>query len=204
MHLISVFRADMFTGISVALSVLTLVITYIALQWNDRSLVYVQSPLDNQYYRVIPKLDQKQASIMLSVIRSKIHLMYKHLLTHKQNYPQFVPYINQFCQKYPQFVWIENKPNNRYVSYTLNKGEQIVICLRSANNQTLHHLNVVMYVVLHELAHVACPEKNHTPLFVQIFVFFIKIAIMLNIYQHHRYDLSPVLYCGLTINENLF
>ena len=60
-----------------------------------------------------------------------------------------------------------------------------------------------MYVTLHEMAHVACPEFGHTPLFKNIFLFFTQVAIDLNLYRKIPFDEDPREYCGLTISDSI-
>ena len=64
-------------------------------------------------------------------------------------------------------------------------------------------MNTIMYVVIHELAHVACPEYGHTPLFKKIFIFLLKQSEKINIYKSIDYRINPQDYCGMTINEFL-
>ena len=52
-------------------------------------------------------------------------------------------------------------------SYTLNK-EKIFLCLKD-NNNNYYSLNMLIYVSLHEIAHVLCKSHGHTPEFYNIF-----------------------------------
>ena len=94
-------------------------------------------------------------------------------------------------------------PDKNYTSFNENKGQRIVLCLRDVKTLQLHNSNLVMYVALHELAHMACPEYGHTPLFVEIFKYILITAIELNIYQKQDFQSSPQTYCGITIREKL-
>jgi hypothetical protein len=60
-----------------------------------------------------------------------------------------------------------------------------------------------MYVALHEISHVACPEVGHTELFKKIFHFITKIAINMGIYKKIDFAKNPVEYCGLTVSESI-
>jgi predicted metal-dependent hydrolase len=147
--------------------------------------------------------DKEDASYMLSVIQKRILLMRDYLMKNIEKYKEYAPYIKQFGNKIKNMVLVENSYNGKYTSYTVNKGDEIALCLRSRKTGKLHDINLIMYVVLHELAHVACPEIDHTDLFKKIFVFFIKIAVKLKIYRNVNYQINPHEYCGLLINENL-
>ena len=91
---------------------------------------------------------------------------------------------------------------SNYTSYSVNKGEELVFCLKSKKKQNKYHnINLLMYVALHELAHVACPELHHTPLFKRIFAFFCKIAIKLKLWIYEDYEKNPKEYCGMNITS---
>jgi hypothetical protein len=144
----------------------------------------------------------KDATNLLDIIHRNIMMIRDHLEKHMDDYPEYKKYLKFFCEKIKDIVIYENPPNGKYTSYTVNKGDEIAICLRSKKGK-LHDLNLVMYVVLHELAHVVCPEVDHTELFKELFVFLLKIAIKLDIYKEVDYQINPHEYCGLTISENL-
>ena len=60
-----------------------------------------------------------------------------------------------------------------------------------------------MYVTLHEIAHIACPEYGHTPLFNKIFAFFTETASDIGLYKKISFETSPREYCGLTISNSI-
>ena len=62
-------------------------------------------------------------------------------------------------------MWIKDQYET---SKKINKGEEIVFCLRSIPDNKLHNINELMYVAIHEIAHVGCPEIGHTSLFKKI------------------------------------
>lgn len=165
--------------------------------------IYCKSNLDQKEY-LVQNLDNKEeASYILSIVKDKINQLRIYLKDNIAKYPDFAPYINQFIEKSANLVLYENPPSGKYTSYTVNKGEEIALCLRSKNSGKLHDLNLIMYVTIHELAHVACPEVDHTPLFKKIFIFLLNVAVDINIYTKDNYHKNPQEYCGLTINENL-
>ena len=66
-------------------------------------------------------------------------------------------------------------------SYTINK-EDIFLCLKDENNKYYDN-NMLIYVLLHEVAHSICPEIGHTDLFKQIFNALLDKAIEMKIYD---------------------
>ena len=84
-------------------------------------------------------------------------------------------------------------------SYSVNKGEEIVFCLRNKKTNDFYNINMIMYVAIHELAHLACPEIGHTELFREIFNYFLKCGEEINIYNKDEYNNLPREYCGMTL-----
>jgi Zn-dependent peptidase ImmA (M78 family) len=52
-------------------------------------------------------------------------------------------------------------------SYTINK-KIIHLCTKDPRNGKTYDKNTLMFVVLHELAHVLCPDVGHTDTFSRI------------------------------------
>lgn len=167
-------------------------------------VTYVKSSLNNREYLVQNLENKDEATYMLSVIHDRIIILRDYLKKNRSKYPEFKPYIDQFCRRINKLQLKESSPNGEYTSYTVNKGDAMMLCLRSKDDQQeLHDLNLIMYVVIHELAHIACPEEHHTALFKKIFIFLLERAIEVKIYEYVNYSIDPHEYCGLTIDENL-
>lgn len=66
-------------------------------------------------------------------------------------------------------------------SYTINK-KKIYMCLRDEKGE-YYHDNMLVFVVLHELAHVLCDEIGHTEKFHSIFQQLLKEAEEQKIYD---------------------
>lgn len=77
-------------------------------------------------------------------------------------------------------------------SYTLNK-QKVYLCLKDEDDK-YYPMNMLMYVAIHELAHVLCDEIGHTAKFQRIFAQLLSQASELGIYDPS----VPVLrnYCG--------
>lgn len=166
---------------------------------------YVQSDIDNRKYLVRSLPDKKQAANLLARIRTNIMDLTKHLEKHKDTkYKKYKPYIEQLAERIITTKINESRGNEVYTSYSVNKGEQIVFCLRSKTFvNKLHDLNLMMYVALHEIAHVACPEYDHTPLFKDIFAFITNVSVELDFYQKIDFPMDHKEYCGIMITESI-
>jgi hypothetical protein len=183
----------------------------------SRDMTYTVSDIDNHRYMVRNRKDKKTAANFLAKLRSNIYLITNYVYNNLNNsvigktprYIQFKPYILQLHTKIKNVVVKESAENTVYTSYTVNKGEQIIFCIRSKNisnlvaENNIHDFNLVMYVMLHEISHVACPEYDHTPLFKMIFKFLCEEAVELGIYKKIDFRQEPKEYCGMRIDDSI-
>ena len=99
---------------------------------------------------------------------------------------------------------MQTLPTSEHTAYSENKGEKLAFCLNSGKNNSnkLIDENTLMFVALHELAHIATFEVGHTPTYWQNFKFIIENAVQADIYIPVDYKKKPVGYCGMTITDN--
>lgn len=99
----------------------------------------------------------------------------------------------------------ETTPDAKYTSYSVNKGEKIVMCIRNkkTTNQDIINLNTLMFVALHETAHLMTKSVGHHPEFWDNFRILINIAVdpKVNVYKEVDFNIYPEPYCGMTINS---
>lgn len=72
-------------------------------------------------------------------------------------------------------------------SYTINK-KKVYLCLKDENGE-YYNDNMLIFVVLHEMAHVLCDEIGHTAKFQQIFQQLLDEAAVKKIYDP---EIQPV------------
>lgn len=177
---------------------------YTLLRINKSNGSYVRSSLNGKEYYVRDYDNKEEAAYMLSVVDERLMILKRHLLSNINSYDKYRPYIMKFCEKIDNLFIYENSLEDEMTSYTVNKGDETVICLRSKNQfGKLHDINLITYVALHEVSHIACPEIDHTDLFKEIFKFFIDVSSKIGIYKKVDYQLDPTEYCGLVIHDKL-
>jgi hypothetical protein len=97
----------------------------------------------------------------------------------------------------------ENDIKAESTSYSENKGELIVVCLRDKRPPYVFvEENTVMFVILHELAHLMTTTIGHTPEFWTNFRIILHDAITAGIYTPVNYSKEPTAYCGMTITDS--
>lgn len=180
-------------------------VIYLYFKFFNSDMIYVKSNIDNKYYLVNKNNTSQYASDMLAQINLNMNTLVNYLYTNKNQYSEYIEYIDRLHDKITNVVILENKMNNNYTSYSVNKGEQLIFCLRSKdNNYQLHDINLLMYVVIHEMAHIGCPiYDNHGTLFKKIFAFLTDTAISLNIYKKIDFKKYSVEYCGMKIQNSI-
>jgi hypothetical protein len=94
-------------------------------------------------------------------------------------------------------------PKKNQTSYSINKGEKIVICIRTRDkNDNIVDFNTIMFVSLHELAHVCTISIGHKTEFWDNFKWILANAIRYKIYKHVDYSAHPEPYCNIKITNN--
>ena len=96
----------------------------------------------------------------------------------------------------------ENIPGSTYVAYSLNKGEELSICIREKDTEKFIDNNIIIFVAIHELAHIMTEELGHTDTFWKNMSFLLKRASSLGIYKIVDYSKYPVTYCGMKMDSS--
>lgn len=88
------------------------------------------------------------------------------------------------------------------IAYSMNKRE-IHVCLRNPKTGTIESENTAMYVLLHEIAHVATDVYGHPPLFWTNFRWLLEVAESLGLYVYEDFDAVQTTFCGHTLGNNV-
>ena len=110
-------------------------------------------------------------------------------------------YIKQLKESFnPEYI-TENIPGSIYVAYSVNKGEELSLCIRDKGSEEFIDNNTIIFVAIHELSHIMTPETGHTSLFWDNMKYLLEQASSHGIYMPQDYSQSPVEYCGMDINS---
>lgn len=163
------------------------------------------SSLDGKKYYVHSKHEHMQrAADVFADIDNKINVFLTYLNDKYKNSTNSkrkeVAYL--MITRYHTDSLRENSPLNaeRDTSYTINKGDVIAVCIRSGINYGIHDPATIMFVVLHELTHLAIKAYDHPDEFWQVFKFVLEEAELCGIYKNINFTKYPVEYCGININ----
>jgi hypothetical protein len=165
------------------------------------NLKETRSRRDGRLYDVQDLPDKQEACDNLSEVRENLdNLMKKY---REDPATAADPRIKVLLDRYNPDNMCENDIHADSTSYSENKGQKVVVCLRDkAPPYKLVDVNTVMFVVLHEMAHLATTSIGHTPEFWTNFRRILQDAVGLGIYKPVNYDRSPVDYCGMKITSS--
>ncbi len=183
--------------------VIFVIIFYIIFILNDSSLVKVET--NGNIIMVREGIDKYESAMLLEKLINRMYKLRDYLIYNINNFPEYSEYISLMNENFNtrRTKIYEAGHNTDYTSYSVNKGEEIVFCLRCKKTNSLHNINLLTYVAVHEMAHTACPETGHTPLFNKIFKFMLEQAVILKLYIYENYSEHPVEYCGMRLYTNI-
>jgi hypothetical protein len=166
---------------------------------NDKNATAVRSKVDNQTYRVQQHLnDPQRAADLIAVLNGNVMDFIKRLENEHGNDKRVVRLRKLY---HPKNV-MEGAPNNKEnsTSYSISKGEKIVFCVRSGKNpEQFHNTNLMMFVVIHELAHLASVSYGHNGEFMDNFKWLLNEAMKHKLYNRIDFYSQNTEYCGMTI-----
>lgn len=169
---------------------------------NQFPLVNITSSVDGRTYKVRDMADKQEAADLMARVRMKIVKLYTYVTEKFPNKPQIKQWLQNFTPDPNRFE--EATPDAEHTSYSVNKGEKVHLCLRQreGNNETLVSENIMVFVSLHEMAHVITPTLGHGPDFWNNFAWLLKQAEEIHIYSYQDFKAHPVAYCGLNITDS--
>jgi predicted metal-dependent hydrolase len=174
---------------------------YALTQKGPGNLVECTSTLDGRSYRVQDLPDKQDAANRLSQVRTGLDK-----ILHEYRQPEY--FHDEPTQLLVQRLKIdhlmENDITSQYTSYSENKGERIVLCLRdkTAEPYPLIDINTIMFVTLHEMAHLMTVSSGHTQEFWTNFRRLLQDAMKAGVYTQVNYSRTPVEYCGMMITDS--
>jgi len=176
-----------------------LIILYSLLHFKDFSLIFVKSNKDDNYHLVRNLPDRKSAANTMAEIKDRLSKIVKYLSDKFPNDKRTKRLIERFNINSIQ----ETRIDSNHTSFSIDKGEEIHLCIRSKKeNYNIHKINTLMFVALHELAHVASKYNGHGNEFNNNFIWILKHANNIGVYNNVDYSNNVEDFCGEKINNN--
>jgi hypothetical protein len=183
--------------------VVLLIIFYIIDRSNKKNVTYVKSKIDGNTYLVRNTKDKQEGADRLALIKKRCDELVNHIKNNASLMKQdeFKILTERYISKKTEFS--EKDKLSNYTSYTENKGDKIVFCMRQRNdNEDLIDLNTMMFVAIHEVAHIMTKDIGHHKDFWSNFKKLLQVSVDIGIYESEDYKATPRSYCGMEINSN--
>lgn len=153
---------------------------------------------DGEAYQVQSRPDKQRAADLLADIRERLQQLTRHLEKAEPDDARTRRLVLNFR---PERI-SEGPDDSKYTSYSVNKGERLVFCLRQKDAaRTLMDLNTMVFVAIHELAHICTVSVGHTPDFWDNMRWLLQHAINIGAYADQDFK-KPKEYCGIQITSS--
>jgi len=163
----------------------------------------IVSTVDGDKYCVRERKDIQSASDLLARITEKMKLLVEYLDEKYAGDPT-KENVKRLVKKFNPRKIVETLPTSEYTAYSENKGQKIAFCLNKKKEDNNHLIdeNTLMFVALHEMAHVASKSIGHNSEFWENFTFLIAEAEEFKLYTPIDYSKKNEEYCGMTITSS--
>jgi len=208
-------------GILILVAVIVIILVFVI--WlaeyiiTDRGKKRVVVASDKLDYEVVDlKQDDEKAAEMLVKINKNVIKLIDHLNKKYVQHSTVVsePYderkeqiVKSITKRYNPDNLVETDPRSGETSFTIDKGWLNSICLRERDAGAdkfydFEDFDLIMFVVLHEVAHLGVEPYDHPMEFWECFKFLLREATEIGIYSPVNYKTSPVMYCGMKVTNN--
>lgn len=167
---------------------------------DEFNLRCVVSTIDGKKYCVRERNNIQNASNLLARTTEKLEYLVENV---GQRYPDREN-VQKLVKNFNPTTIKETLPTSEFTAYSENKGEKIAFCLnkKKTDNNNLIDSNTLMFVAIHEIAHIMTTSVGHTEEFWNNFKFLLENAVEIKIYTPVDYKKEPEGYCGMDITDN--
>ncbi len=194
------------------IGMLILLFMFIWFRKSSTEVATVKSRIDGRDYIVQNKPDKQQAADMLAQVRQRMINLVDYMKNNtnevnenkddEKQYGSYAERINRLVMRFNPNKISEGNEDTKFTTYTLNKGEKVVFCLRARDeDDRVHDLNLMTFVAIHELAHITSVTEHHTPEFKSNFAWLLKCAVKCGVYKPEDFNKYPRNYCGIPVTD---
>lgn len=168
---------------------------------SNYAMVYVKSNVDGKTYKVRDLPDKQKAADLLAKMRLRLTDFMAVLVQKYPSKPQVQRLQQNFVPDPRRFF--ESTPDAEHTSYSVNKGEEIHLCLRNRGgaDEAVVDEDVMMFVSIHEMAHTLTKSIGHDAEFWNNFGWLLREAEANKLYTPRNFRAHPVMYCGVKITD---
>jgi hypothetical protein len=176
-------------------------VVLIILERNEFFLEYRNSKLNNKKYGIQEEFNKSDEAVELL---AKLHNQMSDLVSDLEKHYPSDERVKRLVKGFRR-AEIEEAPNDEGSSYTINKGDLVALCLRhKKDGHPFHDYNTLLFVIIHEMSHIASISEGHNSEFITNFKWLLKEAKTFGYYEPVNYQNSPITYCGVKVTNNPF
>lgn len=158
-------------------------------------MIWVCSKRTGKWYYV-KNIDGKQeVADLLAMLELRLHVFVKKA---SAMVPDDVRLINIRHRWSGTIYEVEN---GKEAAYSLGKNA-LHLCVREKNGSLTTNINALMFVLLHELAHIATDDIGHTPTFWKNMTWVLHLAHKTEIYDADDHSPNTTTVCGQALGES--
>ncbi len=188
--------------------IILLIISIIIYKSKNKAPIKYVKAFDKKIYVVNDLPDAQEAADMLAEIMRILNKLVDSIINNNNNLidnedREYLKYIKVIHERLPYVKISENLVNSEFTSYSVNKGEELVFCIRDRKRYKIQPINEILYVAIHEIGHIGSPEVGHTKLFHDINIYLLKKAIKYKLYNYIDYNINNKEYCGMILTTTI-
>ena len=163
----------------------------------NKNITVLKSTNDNRKYRLLDLPGKEKCMEILVQLNKNVIQLLSYVKDEDREG------IKDLLDNYRPDSLCENLENRSLQAYSLNKGEEICLCLREPDDELkiIDDMNTLMFVLVHELGHLMTDDIGHTNKFWNNMAYLLKKSSEINLYNPINYKTSPVMYCCVKIDE---
>lgn len=195
-------------------SLIIVIILFIMYEYQTNSIYEyftssnVVSSIDKRSYKVVGGFQNpNNAADMMAVLNKFIFEFLRFLknkfIVNKRGDTLEQEFVARVLKNYNPDVIFENNPKKgEETSFVVNKGDKFGICLRNKKNKQLHDIDLLKFVIIHELSHLGTIKYGHEYQFWSWFKFMLVQAKESGLYTPIDYNKYSDRYCGMNVTFN--
>ena len=152
------------------------IISIISMNLMTYQISSIHSNIDERKHLVLNLPFKKTAANIIAAMKKRLGKLVKYLVKKYKNDVQYKGRVMRLQKRFNPENIQEASPDSKYTSYSINKGEELHFCIRPKRGSNkkifdFHKLNTLMFVSIHELAHIMSKTYGHNDEFRENFIF---------------------------------
>lgn len=158
----------------------------------------ILSTVDGNKYCVRDTTRKQETANLLAEATDRMSQLVDHL---QKKYPDR-PEVKRLAKGFNPDKISETLPSHEHVAFSENKSKMSFCVTEKKGGAKLIDMNTLMFVALHEMAHIASESVGHKQEFWDNFRFLLVEAESIGIYTPENYKESPKEFCSMKITDN--